>query len=35
MPSGGGIIRDLTEVFSKSPLCPGEGKGSVFLVHHA
>ena len=29
IPRGGGIIRDLTKVFFKSPPCPGVGGGGV------
>ena len=37
-PRGGGIIRNLTKVFSKSPHCPGVGGGGVevgFSLTHA
>ena len=33
IPRGGGIIRDLTKVFSKSPPCPRVGQGFLRLMH--
>ena len=35
IPRGGGIIRDLSKVFSKFPPCHGVGGGSGFSLTHA